>query len=441
MISLLGLSFRCISKIIKFILLKKLADLLFDKKRESKYIYTLLIILIILELLFIQNKKYYYLVKILFSINWILFIKVNYKVDYFKSISCYIIYDMIYYISFDILLGVVYFIVTGKLITRTITSERNIDLIFIYSNTIIIIINFIYVYILKCLLKIDNDKRNIIYIIYCILVNSLITIMNHIPIYGRAGFNIDKEVLQFNYDSAPKLTILSNILLLVVIIQIIKDSKIKADNKIIKEKLELQYNYYLNIQESQMKVKKLYHDINNHMICIKNVYNQNKQVDKYIENIDEEINDFQNTFNTRNMILDIILNEKKDLCEKNKIDLFCDINFERCNFIEMIDVCSIFSNIIDNAIEACINIDNKSIPRYINIRGTIIKSYYVIKCENIKSNEVKIKSNKIFTSKKDKFLHGMGLESVKSSLKKYDGEFEINNIGNKFIIKIYIPLQ
>ncbi|EPZ53353.1 sensor histidine kinase VirS domain protein [[Clostridium] sordellii ATCC 9714] len=56
-------------------------------------------------------------------------------------------------------------------------------------------------------------------------------------------------------------------------------------------------------------------------------------------------------------------------------------------------------------------------------------------------NKVKIKNNKIITSKKDKFIHGIGLKSVKSSLKKYDGELEIENFESEFLLQIYIPIN
>ena len=105
----------------------------------------------------------------------------------------------------------------------------------------------------------------------------------------------------------------------------------------------------------------------------------------------------------------------------------------------MIDVCSIFSNILDNAIEACNKIKNDE--KYIKIRGTFVKSYYVIRCENSKVNKIKIKNNRIISSKKDKFIHGIGLKSVKSSLKKYDGELEIEDFEDKFLVQIYIPID
>ena len=65
---------------------------------------------------------------------------------------------------------------------------------------------------------------------------------------------------------------------------------------------------------------------------------------------------------------------------------------------------------------------------------------FVIKCENTKINEVVLKNNKVITSKKDSFLHGIGISSVKSSVGKYNGNVEIYSDKNKFTITIYIPL-
>ncbi|HEK4700284.1 TPA: GHKL domain-containing protein [Clostridioides difficile] len=65
---------------------------------------------------------------------------------------------------------------------------------------------------------------------------------------------------------------------------------------------------------------------------------------------------------------------------------------------------------------------------------------FVIKCENTKINEVVLKNNKVITSKKDSFLHGIGISSVKSSVEKYNGNVEIYSDKNKFTITIYIPL-
>lgn len=45
------------------------------------------------------------------------------------------------------------------------------------------------------------------------------------------------------------------------------------------------------------------------------------------------------------------------------------------------------------------------------------------------------------TDKKDKDLHGIGINSVKSSLKKYDGSVEFKFEEDEFTVVICIPIS
>jgi sensor histidine kinase regulating citrate/malate metabolism len=173
---------------------------------------------------------------------------------------------------------------------------------------------------------------------------------------------------------------------------------------------------------------------------IKSLKNTNEEVNIYINNIEDEVKSTKNIYNTGNVLLDIIFYEKSKICMENNIDFKIGIDFSKCGFVEMIDVSSIFSNLIDNSIEACNKIDN-NIEKYITLKSTFIKGYYVIRCENSKNNKIIIKNNKIFTTKKDKFLHGIGIESIKSSIKKYNGELKIKDDEYKFIVTIHIPIE
>lgn len=215
-------------------------------------------------------------------------------------------------------------------------------------------------------------------------------------------FNLNQELIYFVYAAQsiiPGIIVICNIFLVIIINSLIKNIKSKSELKSINDKLDMQYNYYLNIEESHIQVRKLYHDINNHLANMKQL--QNEDINRYIESVDKELKGFQSRFDTGNRILDIILNDKSLKCNKYDIDLFCDINFRFCDFVEMIDVSAIFANILDNAIEAC---QKAKENRYIHIRGTMVKSYYIIKCENSKVNQIKIKNNKVITSKKIKFF-------------------------------------
>ncbi|MCU9814610.1 GHKL domain-containing protein [Paraclostridium sp. AKS73] len=93
---------------------------------------------------------------------------------------------------------------------------------------------------------------------------------------------------------------------------------------------------------------------------------------------------------------------------------------------------------LDNSIEACEKINDCN--KYISLEGKIIENFFVLKAENSKANKINIKDRKVITDKKDKFLHGLGIKSIKQSVKKYNGEVVIDYTEDKFILNILIPI-
>ncbi|QYE97996.1 sensor histidine kinase [Paraclostridium sordellii] len=432
-----------ISTFLQYFIFIKILDSLEERKYKKKYLDILFLSIAILDSIVIFNRatQYYDFMNDLKWISFILFTKLNYRMSNFKVISSYFIYTISYYIIDDLLLTIVSIFVTGHSLYGEKISEKDVDIIFGVNNLIMIFINISYINIIKVIKNMDKEKVNIIVIIGCILSNFIIAFMNSLPYVSNMKIfrTVYDKLVIFNSNITPKLSFISSILLTMVVFKSIKDIKDKNEENLLKDKIDMQYNYYLNLQETQNKVKRLYHDMSNHIMCIKTMSSEQEDLNNYIDGISKNLNEFKEIYNTGNMILDIILNEKKAKCNENNISFSCDINFSKCSFIEMTDVCSIFSNILDNAIEACNKVNNNE--RYIKIRGTVVKSYYVIRCENSKMNKVKIKNNKIITSKKDKFIHGIGLKSVKSSLKKYDGELEIEDFESEFLLQIYIPIN
>lgn len=368
-----------------------------------------------------------------------IFIKINYKIEIKK-----IVLISISYILFLGLLNEIIYAFLSLLCNRLIDMEygwyytlRYEKLIFLEVNILTKLLLIYIVTIIKTVkLKVNLNNKQYKYIFFSIILNLLSAILIFATIY-KTTQSVTDFALDFVIALISSSILILNIFFMWLIIRVSKDSNLRAENKCIKENIQLQHQYYLNMQESQMKVKKLYHDMKNHMICIENLYGKNE----YVESINNQLKECNSIFNTNNMILDIILNDKKCICESKGIDLIANINFKECNFIDSADVCSIFSNMIDNAIEACENIEDNSISKKINIKGTIVKSLYIIKCENPKNNIIKLKSGKILTNKKDKFLHGIGISSMKNSIEKYNGNLEVNDLNTRFLINICIPLK
>lgn len=231
------------------------------------------------------------------------------------------------------------------------------------------------------------------------------------------------------------LLIFSNISIITIINSIVRDKQLKIENQKIKEKIDIQYNYYLSLKKEQEKIDKFRHDMKNHLICIKNLA-KTEESEKYIEKINFEINQNTVDFNTGSPILDIIFYEKSLICIDKKIEYQFDLDYSKCEFIDVIDTCSIFSNLLDNAIEACDKITQGK--RFISIKGNKINNFFVIKCENSKINDILYEGKNIATDKENKDLHGIGLKSIRDSFEKYDGVINIEISDEKFTLSGFL---
>lgn len=425
-----------------FALMKKRGYTCKCKSKTKLVLTSILVIALIIWRMPFGTVALFILIRIILSL--FLICKTIYKIDTKKCITNSVIYTL------------VYILIECSIYWILQLSPRYVALNLLELNLIItFIVIFTCIYFFDKIQKFYDNKRYYIYIILTITVNLVIVIFFNISEKKIGDFysvlvknNLEYislvDTIMFSFymkNIFPYLLFIINVILISIFINSIKSEKEKVKTQFLNEKLDMQYKYYLMAKESQEKMKKVYHDMNNHMENIKRLKDNSEDVNKYINNIEDEVKNVKNIYNTGNLLLDIILYEKSKVCMEGNIDFKVGIDFSKCEFIEMIDITSIFSNLIDNAIEACNNINDKDISRYITIKSTFIKGYYVIRCENSKMNKVIVKNNKIFTTKKDKFFHGLGLENIKSSVKKYDGELKIKNDDYKFIASIYIPIE
>ncbi|MFQ4440860.1 histidine kinase [Clostridioides difficile] len=422
----------------------------YSKKNEKIVFYIVLfLIYIIVQISRLFNGGNYfsninYLFYILAFIAWGGYYNYFYKIGYIKYSVFFYLFSVYYKCLDAVIYRILFFAITGNVISSKeslLVPRLESIKIQIYSNLIIILIYLIFSFFRKSIKLISQDKRNYVYLLFALLANTMNMFVNYVLKKLERFGSLHSEGYYFDNFVNPKLVGASSIFLILLFKEIIKENRLKSQAELIKNKLDMQYAHYLSIQESHMRVKKLYHDINNHIYCIDNLRNNSKEIDEYVNNLKDEIKTFKYIYNTGNMILDIIINEKSEICLKKGIKFTCSINFSKVNFVKPIDVSSIFSNILDNAIEACDKIVDENINKYIRIKGTITKSFFVLKCENSKLNQLTFNKNILLTNKKDKFVHGIGIQSIKSSLQKYNGELLFENSIDKFILNIYIPLD
>lgn len=423
------------STMVEWIVFSIVVDALNERKKNILSISISIIInIIITTFLTIKNIDPNIRLFIGIIIGYIFYIY-NYRTSILKGIVISLVYWMIL-IGLDFISGNIILLINSKSNISELLSNDMLKLELIIISKLLLLTT---IPVIKTLKYKGEFKK----IEFCFLIIPIISnILSIVVIFTLAIDDINKSYEQKVILLVISIILfLSNIALIKITGSIVKINKVKMENKLIREKINSQYQRYITIQESQMKLRKLYHDMNNHISCIEKLYKNKDNTSKYIQDIKNELNSWESIISTGNMILDIIINDKKDICNKTNIDLDVDINFSKCEFIDMIDICSIFSNMIDNAIEACLKLNENTEHRFIRIKGTVVNRLYIIKCENSKVNQIKLRKSKIITNKSDSFFHGIGIKSIESSVKKYDGEVCINFCENKFDMKIYIPLR
>ena len=220
------------------------------------------------------------------------------------------------------------------------------------------------------------------------------------------------------------------------IILFIKNKKEKEQyylDSIMKDKtLKLQEDYYKKIIDNYSNIRKFKHDIKGHLAVVNELINSKNydEANVYIGNMSEAITG-KDIYNTNNIYISSILNSFDQSFIDNKIEF--DLSYYIISDLKMnsMDICSLFYNLILNAVEANLKIEDK---RFIKLYIANIKNNVLIKIVNPVDENFNldiIKENK--TTKEDKENHGFGLITINNIISKYNGNIDYS-IHDQYLI-------
>lgn len=202
--------------------------------------------------------------------------------------------------------------------------------------------------------------------------------------------------------------------------------------------LKSQYDQYRNYQDSLDLIQMKYHDLKHQITGLRAESDEEKRK-KWIDSMENEIAAFENISRTGNQVLDTILAAKIFHCRKNHIQITCVADGKLLDHMHVTDICSIFGNALDNAIEHVILIPDPE-KRLIHLTVSAQKGFVFIKIENYCEAEIsKNEEDLITTTKKDSKNHGFGLKSIRKAVEKYDGSVVFGVQRNWFELKILLP--
>lgn len=200
------------------------------------------------------------------------------------------------------------------------------------------------------------------------------------------------------------------------------------------QQLKSQAKHLNDILVMQNQIKGFRHDIKNHWVALRGYFQRNDYEGgiQYIDEMSDKLIESE-TIDTGNVALDAIISTKKSLAEEKNVEFEATVQIPEKLPIDATDICIIFGNSLDNAIEACEKI--KDDTKYIKL--SVIYEEDVILCK-ISNSICKGKKLSMKTTKTDKENHGYGLENIKQALSKYNHLLKIDQTDKEFILSFII---
>lgn len=202
---------------------------------------------------------------------------------------------------------------------------------------------------------------------------------------------------------------------------------------------DIMEQYTEQIKETNCQIRVWQHDMKQHLNCMNDMLRKNdvSEAVKYLEKLTDSVKGTYLRISSGNYIADAVLSSKISVALEHGVAFECKASLPENLPIDDVDFCSMLSNVLENALEACERITDKP---FIRCNVEKIKSQLIIEVENSSDGNYK-KNGNVFESLKEKGMHGIGLRHTQSIIEKYEGLCSINAEENIFKILVSIPLK
>lgn len=224
--------------------------------------------------------------------------------------------------------------------------------------------------------------------------------------------------------------VVADVLLLILLLrqQSMKEMEIKLDE--IEKAWEVEKNHYRDIEMRREELARIRHDLTEQFVVIQELLHQ-KNYEKATEmlcTLEEYVASTKEYVYCQDPIVNAIMAENDRACIKNGVRFIYNLEIIQPLKINPVAICSIFSNLMRNAIAAASE-SKKDKDAYISIKAMVKGDYLHIKVDN----------TYLLDKKKDKKLRkGYGLEILEALAEKYNGQMEKVTEGGIYTVRMLI---
>ena len=253
--------------------------------------------------------------------------------------------------------------------------------------------------------------------------------------YGKVFYNLTIDVSNVEKTKMLSFVALSTLVVAIVVV-LLKNKMIEKQNDILQLQEELSKKRYEELADVIAKNHQLVHDIKNHLFML-----QEYALEEDIEGLQKYIKEVQQDYLpgvrktwTENQALDFILNQKQAEAKQQEIDF--QIQADKYINLPLSDseICVLFGNLLDNAIEASSQI--KDTDRWIKVNIGQQKEMFFFNISNNYEKAPTLQRGEYVSTKLQKDAHGYGMKGVKRIVEKHEGFLVLQHANERFDARI-----
>ena len=182
-------------------------------------------------------------------------------------------------------------------------------------------------------------------------------------------------------------------------------------------------------------INRKYHDMKNALLYLR--ANGSEAADSAVEELIESIAPYENDISTGNEVVDVILNEKLGICAEEGITCIPYLDGKMLAFVRPLDLCTLIGNAMDNAIESCRRIPERT-GRHISVHTAERAGTVVLQIRNTFETAPDLRGGLPATSKADRKNHGYGLRNMQYIAEQYGGQIGCRVEEEEFVLNVIL---
>lgn len=268
--------------------------------------------------------------------------------------------------------------------------------------------------------------------IYTLMVITLFVVYI-LSMYAPVGTGLDRTFISITIYS-----VVACLLLLIIQFNVFNFGFLEYEKKTLVNLIDKENEYYKQVKANIDSINIKTHDLRHQIRALRQIVAEENEV-KALDELEKEVQIYDNSIKTGNPTLDILIQDKQFYCKKNDIVFSSLIDGESLNFIDPMDIYSLFGNLIDNAIQAVIKLPVEKRVVQLNVKNK--QGFVVIQTLNCFDGKVKF-LNELPLTTKNNSMHGFGSKSIVYIANKYNGKVSFKTKDdNSFEVDVFLPIK